>query len=261
MGFGRPRNPILGMTLSGIVEEVGKNVNKFKCGDEVFAYGSMSAMNRRFGSYAEYQCLPENWNLLHKPENLTHQEAAAIPYGGFLSLHCMKKGKIQKGQKVLIYGASGSIGTMAVQMAKQLGANVTAVCSGGNHQLMLDLGSDNVIDYTSDDAIEKLEMYDLVIDTVGNKKSSALKTVASTKALKPKTGKYLSIDDDVPTTEKEDFVKLKSMAEQGQLKPVIDRCYRLEEMIEAHLYVDKGHKRGNVVISVQEDNKSDQKAE
>jgi NADPH:quinone reductase-like Zn-dependent oxidoreductase len=245
-GFGKPRNPIFGMVLSGVVESVGKSVTLFKSGDSVFAYGSMSAMERRFGSYAEYQCLPESWNLLSKPVNLTHQQAAAIPYGGFLALHCINKGKLKEGDKVLLYGASGSIGTLAIQMAKRAGAVVTAVCSANNHDLVKDLGADAVIDYTADDAVDQLEDdYDVVIDVVGNKKSSALK-----EACKKAAGKYISIDDDVPTTKKEDFVKIKEMAEEGHLKPVIDRTFALSEMVEAHKYVDQGHKKGNVIISV-----------
>jgi len=247
-GFGKPRNPILGMTLSGVVQSVGKNVTLFQENDKVFAYGSMSATKRRFGSYAEYICLPEDWNLLKKPTNITHHDAAAIPYGGFLAWHCIKQGNIQPEQKVLIYGASGSIGTMAIQFAKQAGAVLTAVCSSNNFDLVKSLGVDHVIDYTSDTAVSKLEKYDLVVDAVGNSKTSALK-VASKKSLTNK-GKYISIDDDIPSTNKEDFVKLKEMAEQGKLVPVIDCCFPLEEMAQAHTYVELGHKKGNVVITI-----------
>lgn len=247
-GFGKPRNPILGMTLSGVVESTGRKVTLFKAGDKVFAHCSTSATNMRFGSYAEYHCLPEMWNLLKKPDNITHKQAAAIPYGGLLAIHCVKKGIIQRGQTVLVYGASGSIGTMVVQLAKDAGAVVTAVCSSKNFELVKSLGADRVIDYTSDDAISQLESYDLVVDAVGNTKVSALKT-ASKKAL-TKGGKYISIDDDVPSTDRKDFIRLKEMAEQGKLVPVIDRCFPLEEMAQAHAYVDQGHKKGNVVISV-----------
>ena len=246
-GFGRPRNPILGMTLSGVVESVGSKVTKFAPNDEVFAYGSMSAMKRRFGSYAEYQCLPEEWNLLSKPENLSHKQAAALPYGAFLAFHCVK-GRIQPAQRVLIYGASGSIGTMAVQLAKAAGAVVTGVCSARNFELVRGLGCDRTIDYTSEDAVKQLEKYDLVVDAVGNSKTSVLKK--ATKGAIASGGKYVSIDDNVPATRKEDFVKLRDMAAAGTLTPVIDRSFRLEEMVEAHRYVSQGHKRGNVVISV-----------
>lgn len=247
-GFGKPRNPILGMTLSGVVESTGRKVTLFKAGDKVFAHCSTSATNMRFGSYAEYHCLPEMWNLLKKPDNITHKQAAAIPYGGLLAIHCVKKGIIQRGQTVLVYGASGSIGTMVVQLAKDAGAVVTAVCSSKNFELVKSLGADRVIDYTSDGALSQLESYDLVVDAVGNTKVSALKT-ASKKAL-TKGGKYISIDDDVPSTDRKDFIRLKEMAEQGKLVPVIDRCFPLEEMAQAHAYVDQGHKKGNVVISV-----------
>jgi len=248
-GFGKPRNPILGMTLSGVVESSGKTVTSFEKGDKVFAYCSMSATKMRFGSYAEYICLPaEHWNVLTKPTNLTHEQAAALPYGGFLAWHCIKKAHIQSGQKVLIYGASGSIGSMAVQLAKNAGADVTAVCSGNNFELAKSIGADHVIDYTCKDAVSQLERYDFVLDAVGNSKTSALKTVS--KSALTAGGRYMSIDDELPSAPLEDFIKLKQMAEQGKLVPVIDRSFPLEEMAQAHAYVDKGHKKGNVVISV-----------
>jgi len=249
-GFGRPRNPIMGMTLSGTVEGVGKKVTEFKAGDPVFAYGSTSAMNRRFGSYAEYICLPEDWNLLPKPPNLTHLQAACVPYGGFLAFHIINRGNVQRGQRVLIYGASGCIGTMAVQLAAHAGATVTAACSGGNAALVESLGAARTIDYTSPDAVAQLEKYDLVLDAVGPTKTSELKA-ASKKALSP-GGKYISIDDDVPSSVRKDFEKLRDMAAEGKLVPVIDRCFPLEEIVQAHEYVDEGHKKGNVAISVTE---------
>jgi len=247
-GFGRPRNPILGMTLSGMVESTGPKVSSFKKGDKVFAYGSISPTKLRFGSYAEYISLPEDWNLLPKPTNMTHKQAAAIPYGGFLALHCIKKGNIKHGQRVCIYGASGSIGTMALQLAKDSGAVVTAVCSNANFDLARSLGADHTIDYTIPDAASQLGTYDLVIDAVGYSKTSALKA-ASREALSP-GGRYISIDDDVPSTKQKDFALLKELAEAGKIAPVIDQCFPLTEMKEAHAYVDQGHKKGNVVISV-----------
>ena len=165
-----------------------------------------------------------------------------------MALDLIQKGNIQRGQKVLIYGASGSIGTMAVQLAKEAGAIVTAVCSKKNFNLAEVLGAYHLIDYTSDDVVSQLETYHLVIDAVGKSKTSALKT-ASKNALTA-GGKYISIDDDMPSTKKEDFVKLKEMAEQGKIIPVVDRCYPLEEIAKTHAYVDMGHKQGNVVISV-----------
>ena len=247
-GFGRPRNPILGMVSSGIVEAKGKNVSSFNIGDEVFAYGSVSPTKRHFGSYAEYICLPEDWNIALKPLNKSFEESAAIPYGGLLASHLLKKTSITKGDKVLIYGASGSIGTMAVQLAKYAGAHVTSVCSSKNFELVKSLGSDVVIDYTAKNAKSQLDVYKYVIDAVGNKKSSVLKE-ASKKALRPE-GKYISIDHGTPLTPKDAFLNLKSLAEKDRIKSVIDRVYTLEKMAEAHEYVEMGHKRGNVVITV-----------
>ncbi|MBR9923148.1 MAG: NAD(P)-dependent alcohol dehydrogenase [Bacteroidetes bacterium] len=247
-GFGKPRNPILGMVSSGIIEAKGKDITAFNIGDEVFAYGSVSPTKRHFGSYAEYICLPEDWNIARKPNNMSFEEAAAIPYGGLLASHLLKKTSISKGDKVLIYGASGSIGTMAIQLAKHAGAHVTSVCSSKNFDLVKSLGSDAVIDYTAEDSESQLDVYKYVIDAVGNDKSSALKE-ASKKALTP-NGKYLSIDHGTPLTPKAAFMNLQSLAEQEMIKPVIDRVYPLEKMSEAHQYVELGHKRGNVVITV-----------
>jgi alcohol dehydrogenase len=250
MGFGKPRNPILGMVLAGVVENTGKNVTLFKQGDPVFAYGAMSPVKLRFGTYAEYICLPEDWNLAPKPANITFEEAAAIPYGGLLAWHFVKKADIQREQNILIYGASGSIGTMAIQFAKHAGAVVTAVCSSKNFEMVKSLGADKVIDYTRDDAVSQLEEYDLVLDAVGKSKTSALKTAS--KNVLTSQGKYISVDDGTPSTNKEDFLMLKELAEQGKLKPIIDRCFPLEEIVQAHTYVEQGHKKGNVVISVVE---------
>ncbi|WP_319589997.1 NAD(P)-dependent alcohol dehydrogenase [uncultured Draconibacterium sp.] len=247
-GFGRPRNPILGMVTSGFVESKGKDVTTFNVGDEIFAYGSVSPTKRRFGSYAEYICLPEDWNIALKPSNKSFEEAAAIPYGGLLASHLLNKTDINRGDKVLIYGASGSIGTMAIQLAKLSGAHITGVCSSRNFELIKSLGSDKVIDYTAENAVSQLETYKYVIDAVGNAKSSALKE-KSKKALTP-DGKYISIDHGTPLTPKEAFLNLKNLAEQELIKPVIGSVYPLEEMAEAHKYVEKGHKRGNVVITV-----------
>lgn len=247
-GFGRPRNPILGMVASGIIAEKGKDVTKFDVGDEVFAYCSMPPMKLRFGSYAEYICLPEEWNLTLKPTNINFEEAAAIPYGGLLAAHLINKTSINEGDKVLIYGASGSIGTMAVQLAKNAGAIVTSVCSGKNFELVKSLGSDKVIDYTISNAESQLETYKYVIDAVGKNKTSTLK-VKSKQAINKK-GKYLSIDNGTPQTPKKSFLALKELVEEGKLKAVIDKIYPLEEVVEAHRYVETGHKRGSVILSV-----------
>ena len=247
-GFGKPRNPILGMVVAGTIAGKGKNVTKFNLGDEVFAYCSMSPMKYHFGSYAEYICLPQDWNIALKPTNISFEEAAAIPYGGLLAAHLMKKTSIRKGDKVLIYGASGSIGTMALQMAKNAGATVTSVCSSKNFALVKSLGSDKVIDYTASNAESRLETYQYVIDAVGNSKSSVLKT--KSKQVINKQGRYLSIDDGTPTTPRKAFLKLAELVKQGKLKPVIDKVYPLEEMAKAHRYVEKGHKKGNVVVLI-----------
>ncbi len=247
-GFGRPRNPILGMVASGVVADKGAAVTKFNVGDEVFAYCYMPPMKLRFGSYAEYICLPEEWNLALKPTNISFEEAAAIPYGGLLAMHLINKISIIKGDKVLIYGASGSIGTMAVQLAKNAGAIVTSVCSTKNFELVKSLGSDKVIDYTASDAESQLETYQYVIDAVGKNKTSALK-VKSKQAIHKK-GKYLSIDDGAPQTPKKSFLALKALIEQGKLRAVIDSVYPLEEVVEAHRYVEKGHKKGSVVLTI-----------
>ena len=247
-GFGKPRNPILGMVSSGIIENNGKNVSSFNIGDEVFAYGSVSPYKHHFGSYAEYICLPEDWLIADKPNNISHNEAAAIPYGGLLAFNLLHKTSINNGDKVLIYGASGSIGTMAIQLAKNAGAIVTSACSSQNFELVKSLGSDAVIDYKAENAESKLQTYKYVIDAVGNSKSSRLKE-KSKKALLPK-GKYISIDHGIPLTPKDAFLNLKLLVEQGKIKPVIDSIYPLEKMAEAHAYVEKGHKRGNVIITI-----------
>jgi NADPH:quinone reductase-like Zn-dependent oxidoreductase len=247
-GFGRPRNPVLGMVTSGVVESKGKDVTLFEVGDEIFGYGSISPTKRRFGSYAEYICLPEDWNITLKPVNLSFEEAAAIPYGGLLASHLLKKTSINKGDKVLIYGASGSIGTMAIQLAKHMGAHVTSVCSSRNFELVTSLGSDKMIDYTLENAEKQLERYKYVIDAVGNSKSSTIKE--KSKNALTSNGKYISIDHGTPLTPKEAFLNLKSLAEQEKIIPVIDSIYPLEKMAEAHKYVEMGHKRGNVVITI-----------
>ncbi|MEO9476245.1 MAG: NAD(P)-dependent alcohol dehydrogenase [Cyclobacteriaceae bacterium] len=245
-GFGKPRNPILGMVSSGVVVKKGAQVTSFNIGDEVFAYGSISPMKNRFGSYAEYICLPEDWSIALKPANISHNEAAATPYGGLLAMHLLSKTSIHKGDEVLIYGASGSIGTMAVQLAKIAGAKVTAVCSGKNFDLVKSLGSDKMIDYTQQGAEKQLSTYKYVLDAVGNSKSSLLKE-KSKKALGV-GGKYISIDNGVPKTPGSAFIQLKNYLAAGKIKPIIDRVFPLEKMAEAHDYVELGHKRGNVVI-------------
>jgi NADPH:quinone reductase-like Zn-dependent oxidoreductase len=247
MGLIRPRRSIIGLVLSGEIESIGKNIKRFKTGDEVYGITGYG-----LGAYAEYKCMKETDStygcLGLKPTNLTHEEATTAIYGGLLALQFIEKGNIQRGQKVLIYGASGTSGTIAVQIAKYLGAEVTGVCSTHNLEMVKSLGSDKVIDYTKDDSINLLEKYDLILDSVGKIKSSKFK-IECKKALSI-NGKYVSIDDGALELRSERLLKLKELIESGHIKPIIDRIYPLEQIVEAHEYVGKGHKKGGVAIIV-----------
>jgi NADPH:quinone reductase-like Zn-dependent oxidoreductase len=260
LGFRNPKKEVLGMELSGVIESVGKDVKRFKKGDPVFAATLLS-----FGAYSEYKCLPEDGPVTLKPSNITYAEAAAIPIGARTALYFLRKANIQSGQKVLVYGASGSVGSYAVQLAKYFGGNVTAVCSTSNMELVQSLGADKVIDYTTDDFSRTDELYDVVFEAV-NKSSFS----DCMKVLK-KDGIYINTTEPLPiglmlwtkltskrklylsrnapeTSESLNF--LKELVEMEKLKVIIYRSYEFNEIVEAHRYVEKGHKRGNVVINV-----------
>jgi NADPH:quinone reductase-like Zn-dependent oxidoreductase len=246
VGFGKPRQPILGSALAGEIDAIGKGVKHFAVGDRVYGYSGM-----RFGGNAEYVCLKETGGLITgglvpAPSNLSFAEAAAIPYGGLMALHFLRKAEVQNGQRVLIYGASGAVGTAAVQLARHFGAEVTGVCSTANLELVKSLGAERVLDYTKED--NPGGRYDLVFDAVGVRKTSALKA-ACRDALLP-GAKYVSVDRGAPRMTASRLLVLTELVEAGRLKPVIDREYPLEQVAEAHRYVEQGHKRGNVVITV-----------
>ena len=267
LGFRKPRKTILGMELAGEIEAVGKDAKRFKKGDQVFA----STIEHGFGAYAEYKCLPEDGLLAIRSAKLTCEEAVTIPIGGRTALYFLREAAIQPGQNVLIYGASGSVGTFAVQLAKYFGADVTGVCSTANVELVKSLGADQVIDYTQEDFARNGATYDVIFDAVGKASYSdcmrALKNdgtylqavAAPGISLRMRWTSMTSHKKLVgggPPPKSEDLVFLKELIEAGTIKPVIDRRYPLEHIVEAHRYVDTGRKKGNVVITVRHKHKT-----
>ncbi len=263
-GFLKPRNPILGQELAGEVEATGRDVTRFKQGDQVYGMDM-------FGAYAEYKCMPENGALTIKPTNMSYGEAASVPNGALTALPFLRdKGKIQSGQSVLIYGASGSVGAAAVQLAKYYGAKVTGVCSTANLEWVKSLGADQVIDYTQEDFTENGKTYDIIFDTVGKRSFSECKgsltdagiylttvptPVIMLQVLWPaKSGskkvKFVAAGLRPASEKIKDLVFLTELIEAGKIKPVIDRFYPLEQIAEAHRYVEQGRKKGNVVITL-----------
>jgi NADPH:quinone reductase-like Zn-dependent oxidoreductase len=251
LGIFHPRRPILGMELAGEIEAVGRKVTRFTPGDLVFA----STFEANFGGYAEYKCLPENGLLAAKPANLSFGEAAASVGGGATALRCLWRANLRPGQTILVYGASGAVGTNAVQLARNLfGAEVIGVCSTSNLELVTLLGASRVMDYTREDFTQQGRNYDVVFDAVAK-----IPSVQARKALKP-SGKYLNVHRDAHAnremTPLQEILRLKELLEANTFKPVIDRVYPLEQIVEAHRYVDQGHKKGNVVITVPHDSRT-----
>jgi NADPH:quinone reductase-like Zn-dependent oxidoreductase len=243
LGLTGPRRRILGMVLAGEVESAGPDVTAFGPGDQVFGFD-----RQHFGAYAQYVCWPQDTVLTAMPRGLSYAAAAALPYGGLLALHFLRRAGVRGGQRVAVYGASGAVGTSAVQLARHFGADVTGVCSGANLELVRSLGAATVIDYTTADFTRHQQPYDVIFDAVGKRKSAAALRHAR-RALAP-GGRCLSVDDGTPKLRTSDLIMLRQLAEANTIRPVIDRCYRLEEMTEAHRYVGGGHKKGNVIVTV-----------
>jgi NADPH:quinone reductase-like Zn-dependent oxidoreductase len=247
IGLTKPRKAIIGLVLAGEIEAVGRSARRFKTGDQVYGLTGFG-----FGAYAEYKCMRETDSthgcLEHMPANISFEAATAAAYGGLLALQYLEKGNVKPGQRVLIYGASGNCGTIAVQIVKHWGAHVTGVCSTANLELVKSLGADSVIDYTRQDSMDPGVQLDFMLDAAGRMKTSKLKDDCR-RALS-RAGRYVSIDDGDLQLHSGRLAVLRDLIEAGHVKPVIDRCYPLEKIVEAHAYVGKGHKKGGVAISV-----------
>lgn len=243
LGLRKPRQPILGVELAGEVEAIGQDVTRFKIGDQVLAFRGM-----RFGTYAQYICMHEDGMIVMKPEHVTYDDAAAIFFGGTTALHFFKKANIRQGHKVLIYGASGAVGNLAVQLAKHAGTVVTGVCSTVNVELVKSLGADQVVDYTQEDISKSGDRYDIILDAVGKLPKSRCKHLLAA------GGSYVTVQGQgIAKVLMEDLRRLTDLLGEGKIKPVIDRRYALEQIAEAHRYADTGRKRGSVVITVGHD--------
>ena len=243
IGLRAPRNA-MGLVLSGDIESVGSDVTRFKPGDEVFGFDNRF----KFGAHAEYACWPADDLLARKPAALSHEEAAAIPYGGLMATFFLRRAGVKRGQRVAVFGASGANGTSMVQLATYAGATVTAICSGRNCELVRSLGATECIDYTVEDFTTSDVAYDAVLDAVGGLKNPPPKERVA-RVLTP-GGVYVSVDETMPRFTQTDLEDLARLAAEGSLKPVIDRTYPLDRIAEAHAYVDQGHKRGNVILVV-----------
>lgn len=241
VGWKKPRNPILGNVFSGTVEQIGASVTSFKPGDRVYGY----TQGVRFGCYAEFTTIKESAPLTTMPESASFNEAVALLFGGTAALYFLEKAGVAPGQSILIYGASGAVGSAAVQAARNMGLVVTGVSSGRNEDLVRSLGADTFLDYTSDDFWEKVTQYDIVFDAVGKLGKDQLASLTR------KEGRSITVGGlDVAKETKQQLAQLKDWFDSGKLQAVIDLTYPLDKIQEAHAYAEKGHKRGNVVIEV-----------